>query len=266
LLSSGTPTARAERVVEEHRLFARFRREGDPGAREAIVERFLPLASHLARRYDGRDVPLEDLVQVASLALLKAIDRFDPDRGIAFSSFAVPTIVGELKRHFRDKGWWIRVPRDLQELAMRVERASDLLFDELQRTPTPLEIAEHLGITVEEMLEAREAAGAYRADSLDRPCSDDDPDGRAMVDTLGGEDRGYRRAEQAVTIERLMETLSPREREIVTLRFVQDLTQAEIGARVGVSQMQVSRLLRQALERMRAVARQAEQACSAERE
>ena len=239
-------------------MFARYRRHREPAVRDALVERFLPLASHLARRYDRGDIPLDDLVQVASLGLLKAIDRFDPDRGAAFSSFAVPTIVGELKRHFRDKGWSVRVPRDLQELALRVDRASAHLLAQLGRAPTPDEIAEHLGISVEEMLEARQAAGAYRADSLDRPCADDDRDARPVVDTLSDDDDGYVRAEHAATIERLMSVLSEREREIMRLRFVEDLTQAEIGARIGVSQMQVSRLLRQAIERMRAAAERAD--------
>jgi RNA polymerase sigma-B factor len=249
-----SPVTKRSRELEERWLFARYRRSHERAARDALVERFLPLASHLARRYDRGDVPLDDLVQVASLGLLKAIERFDPDRGVAFSSFAVPTITGELKRYFRDKGWWVRVPRDLQELALRVDRAGDQLFDVLRRAPTPDEIAEHLGVSVEEMLEAREAAGAYRADSLDRPRAENDVSARPIAETLGDDDDGYVRAEHAATIERLMRVLSEREREIVRLRFVEDLTQAEIGERVGVSQMQVSRLLRQAIDRMRAAA------------
>jgi RNA polymerase sigma-B factor len=245
---------RVARDAQERRLFARYRRGNDPAAREALVERFLPLAGQLARRYDRGDVPLEDLVQVASLGLLKAIDRFDPGRGIAFSSFAVPTIAGELKRHFRDKAWSVRVPRDLNELALRVDRTTELLINRLGRAPTVSDIADHLQITVEEVLEAREAAAAYRADSLNRPASADDEDGARLVDVLGGDDPGFARAEQSATVERLMRALTDRQREIVRLRFGEDLTQSEIGERVGLSQMQISRLLRQAIGRMREAA------------
>jgi RNA polymerase sigma-B factor len=252
------PVARDDRLArdaEERWLFARDRRGNDPAAREALVEAFLPLARQLARRYHRRgDVPLEDLVQVASLGLLNAIDRFDPERATAFSSFAVPTIAGELKRHFRDKVWSVRVPRDLNELALRVDRTSELLVHRLGRIPTVSDIADHLDITVEEVLEAREAAAAYRADSLDRPASADDEDGSRLVDMLGGDDPGFARAEQSATVDRLMRALTDRQREIVRLRFGEDLTQSEIGERVGLSQMQVSRLLRQAIARLRETA------------
>jgi len=212
------------------------------------------MAKTLARRYNGGGEPLDDLVQVASLGLLKAIDRFDPERGLAFSSFAVPTILGELKRHFRDKGWSLRVPRDLQELTMRVERASDLLVHELRRAPTPSEIADRLGVSIEQVVEAHQAAGAYRADSLDRVISDDDQDGRRAGDSLGGEDPGYRQAEHSATLGSLMSVLSERERELLRLRFAEDLTQAEIGDRLGISQMHVSRLLRHAVAQLREAA------------
>jgi RNA polymerase sigma-B factor len=240
--------------MEERRLFARYRRGGDPAARVALVERFLPMAKMLARRYNGGGEPLEDLVQVASLGLLKAIDRFDPERGTAFSTFAVPTILGELKRHFRDKGWSLRVPRDLQELAARVERANELLVSELRRAPTASEIADRLQISVEQVVEAHQAAAAYRADSLDRFSSDDDQDDRHPIDSLGGEDPGYRQAEHSATLGSLMSVLSDREREILTLRFAEDLTQSEIGDRVGLSQMHVSRLLRRAVSQLREAA------------
>jgi RNA polymerase sigma-B factor len=232
-------------------LLERYHREGDQAAREALVERFLPLARQLARRYQRGSEPLDDLIQVASLGLLKAIDRFEPDRPTAFSSFAVPTILGELKRHFRDRGWSVRVPRDLQELAVRVERVGEDLTRELGRAPSPGEIAEHIGVTTEQVLEAREAAGAYRAISLDRPRDDDDEADGGMADSMGIEDPGFGLAEDAATVERLMDVLGEREREVLRLRFVEDLTQSEIGARVGVSQMHVSRLIRQAVERLR---------------
>jgi RNA polymerase sigma-B factor len=245
--------ARENRAREDRRLLERYHRDGDNAAREALVERFLPLARQLARRYQRGGEPLDDLIQVASLGLLKAIDRFEPDRPSAFSSFAVPTILGELKRHFRDRGWSVRVPRDLQEMAVRVERVAEELSRGLGRAPTPGEIAEHIGATTEQVLEAREAAGAYRAVSLDRP-RDDDEDSDGMTETMGIEDPGFGLAEDAATIERLMCVLSDREREVLRLRFEEDLTQSEIGARVGVSQMHVSRLIRQAVTRLREAA------------
>ena len=241
---------RTGRAREDRRLLERYHHHGDQAAREALVERFLPLARQLARRYQRGSEPLDDLVQVASLGLLKAIDRFDPERPTAFSSFAVPTILGELKRHFRDRGWSVRVPRDLQELAVRVERVGEELTRSLGRAPTPTEIGEHIGVTAEQMLEAREAAGAYRAVSLDRP-RDDDEDGDGISESMGIEDPGFGLAEDAATVERLMDVLGEREREVLRLRFQEDLTQSEIGARVGVSQMHVSRLIRQAVERLR---------------
>ena len=244
--------AKSDRA-EERWLFARYQRHGDRAAQEALVNRFLPLARQLARRYGRSSEPLEDLVQVASLGLLKAIDRFDPTRATAFSSFAVPTILGELKRHFRDKGWSLRVPRDLQELAVRVERVTDALESELGRSPTPDEIARRIGVSTERVLDAREAFAAYRAVSLDRP-RDDAEAGDNLVDVIGVEDPGYYLADEAATVERLMSVLSDRDREVLRLRFAEDLTQSEIGARVGVSQMHISRLIRDAVGQLREVA------------
>ena len=242
--------ARSDRFARERHLFARYRSHHDLTARDELVERFLPLATRLAQRYRRSAEPLEDLVQVASLGLLKAIDRFDPARGTAFSSFAVPTIAGELKRHFRDKGWAVKVPRDLQELAQRVIRTTDHLTHELGRAPTVSEIADELGITLEQVLEAREAAAAHRTESLDRPRGDDQ-DTTLVADTLGALEPGYRQAEQSATLEAMMSVLTDREREILRLRFAEDLTQSEIGQRVGVSQMHVSRLLRKAVSQLR---------------
>jgi RNA polymerase sigma-B factor len=242
---------RTTRAQEDRRLLVRYHREGDPAAREQLVNRFLPLARQLARRYQRGGEQLDDLVQVASLGLLKAIDRFDPARETAFSSFAVPTILGELKRHFRDKGWAVRVPRDLQELAVKVDRVADEMSRELGRAPTPAEIAERTGTSLEQVLEAREASAAYRAVSLDRPRTDEEDDGESYADAVGAEDPGYRLAEDAATVQRLMRALSDREREVLRLRFEEDLTQSEIGQRVGVSQMHVSRLIRQSVARLR---------------
>jgi RNA polymerase sigma-B factor len=247
------PRDRMSRAAEDRRLLERYHHESDPAARDALVERFLPLARQLARRYQRAGEPLDDLVQVASLGLLKAIERFDPARETAFSSFAVPTILGELKRHFRDKGWSVRVPRDLQELAVKVDRVGEDMGRELGRAPTPTEIGERVGATPEQVLEAREAAGAYRAVSLDRPRNEEDDEGE-LVDAFGSEDHGYAVAEDAATVERLMRVLSDREREVLRLRFEEDLTQSEIGAIVGVSQMHVSRLIRQSIARLRAEA------------
>ncbi len=249
-LSAADRVARAD---EDRRLLTAYHRHADPVARDALVERFLPLARQLARRNPRTGEPLDDLVQVASLGLLKAIDRFDPERSTAFSSFAVPTILGELKRYFRDKGWSVRVPRDLQELAVRVDKLGEELSREIGRAPTPGEMAERLGVTAEQVLEAREAAGAYRAVSLDRPRIEDE-EGDAYAEIVGGEDPGYGLAEDSATVERLMRVLTDREREVLRLRFVEDLTQSEIGERVGVSQMHVSRLIRQSIARLRTVA------------
>ena len=241
---------RAARSAEDRRLLERYHREGDRAARDAIVQRFLPLARQLARRYAGAGEPLDDLVQVASLGLVKAVDRFDPERAVAFSSFAVPTILGELKRHFRDKGWSVRVPRDLQELALKLERVAEELSRELSRAPTLAELAARLGVGEENVLEAREAAHAYRAVSLDRPRNEDEDAGPSMSDAMGDVDPGFSRAEDAATVDQLLRVLAPREREVLRLRFVEDLTQQEIGERIGVSQMHVSRLIRQAVARL----------------
>ena len=244
--------SRDARTRADRALLERAHR-GDQQAREQLVQRFLPLARQLARRYHRGGEALDDLIQVASLGLLKAIDRFDPARTTAFSSFAVPTILGELKRHFRDKGWSVRVPRDLQELAVRLEPTTEALSREIGRVPTTAELAERLGVSVEQLLEAREAAGAYRAVSLDRP-RDDDEDGEGVGAGFGVEDTGFSEAEDAATVQHLMQVLDEREREVLRLRFAEDLTQAEIGTRIGVSQMHVSRIIRQAITQLQRAA------------
>ena len=225
---------------------------GDRRARELLVERYLPLARRLARRYQRADEPLDDLVQVASVGLMKAVDRFDEGRSVMFSSYAVPTILGELKRHFRDRTWSVRVPRDLQELALRVERATSQLSVGRRRAPSVGEIAQSLEVSVERVLEAIEVAGAYRATSLDAPRSQREEETESLADSLGANEHGFVLAEDRATIEPLLARISAREREVLRLRFGVDLTQAEIGERIGVSQMQVSRLIRQSLARLRA--------------
>jgi RNA polymerase sigma-B factor len=248
--SPGSPGA--EQVPPDAELFARARKHGDAKARDQLIARYLPLARRLARRYQRTEEPLEDLVQVASLGLLKAVDRFDVEREVVFSSYAVPTILGELKRHFRDRTWSVRVPRDLQELALRVDRAITSLSLGKSHSPSVGEIAEAVGASEEQVLDALEAAGAYRAGSLDAPRSaQGEEPGESIVDTLGGEETGFERAEERATLEPLLAHISARERIVLELRFGEDLTQAEIGERIGVSQMQVSRLIRQALRRLR---------------
>ncbi len=238
----------------DRELFARAR-VGDERAREQLAERYLPLARRLARRYQRSEEPLEDLEQVASLGLLKAIDRFDADRDVAFSSFAVPTILGEVKRHFRDRTWSVRVPRDLQELALRVDRAAAELSLDKRRAPTIAELAEAVGTTEEQVLEALRAAGAYHAGSLDAPPRAGRPDadapGESLADALGEEEEGFEQAENRATLAPLLAHVSHRERLVLVMRFGEDMTQTEIGERIGVSQMQVSRLIRQALARLR---------------
>jgi RNA polymerase sigma-B factor len=244
----------ASRVEEDRALFARYLDQRDPVDRETLVERFLPLARQLARRYQRPDEPFDDLFQVACLGLLNAIDRFDLERDVAFSSYAVPTILGEIKRYFRDRTWSVRVPRDLQDLALQVERAVAELDHDLHRRPTLGEIVAKVGVDEEAVLEALEASGAYRATSLQAPWTADDDSADTLGDSLGIEERGFAAAEDRATIQHLMRVITPREREVLRLRFAEDLTQAEIGEHVGVSQMQVSRILRQSVARLRAYA------------
>ena len=244
----------ASRVAEDRSLFARYLDQRDPVDRDTLVERFLPLARQLARRYERPDVPFDDLFQVACLGLVNAIERFDLEREIAFSSYAVPTILGEIKRYFRDRTWSVRVPRDLQELSLKVDRVAFELDHELQRSPTVSEIVTKVGAGQEAVLEALEASGAYRAASLQAPWGADEDSGETLGDGIGIEERGFAEAEDRATIDRLMRVITPREREVLRLRFAEDLTQAEIGEQVGVSQMQVSRILRQAVTRLRSYA------------
>jgi RNA polymerase sigma-B factor len=249
---------RSARAREDRELFVRYLRNGEPQARDQLVERFLPLARQLARRYQRAEEPLDDLVQVASIGLIKAIDRFDPDRKVAFSSYAVPTILGELKRHFRDKTWSVRVPRDLQELALKVDRKVADLARELHRSPTVTEIAEAVAVSEEQVLEALEAAAAYRATSIDAPRASEDAGSDTLGDQMGREEHGFGLAEDRATLHRLLASVTAREREVLRLRFEEDLTQAEIGERIGVSQMQVSRIIRQSIGRLRAAAHEPE--------
>ena len=244
----------SERAKEDKRLLRRYHLEGEVSARDELVERFLPLARQLARRYQRGNEPLDDLVQVASIGLVKAVDRFDPDRGTAFSSYAVPTILGELKRYFRDAGWAVHVPRGMQERVMTVNQAVSKLSRELGRSPTASEIANETGQDPELVLEALEAAIAYDAVSLDTPRTSDEDDGDTYADTMGAIDERFELVEYQSAIGPTMRALPARDRLVLRLRFEQDLTQLEIAERIGVSQMHVSRLIRRALKRLRTVA------------
>lgn len=228
-------------------LFQEYLSTGDHAIRNRLVERHLGLAEALARRFDRRGVPLDDLVQVAQIGLIKAVERFDPSHGASFSTFATPTIIGEIKRHFRDKTWAIRVPRSIKDLHLRVGPAVSELHHELGRSPTVPEIAERVGTTEDYVLEAMEAGAAYRPDSVDVPTAGGE--GAPLADLI----RAHASpdvAETRVTIRSIMAQLPERERTVVYLRYFEDLTQAEIASRIGVSQVHVSRLLRKALGRL----------------
>jgi RNA polymerase sigma-B factor len=247
--------------VDLEALFRRWQRDRDVMARDALVTRFLPLARSLARRYDRSSEPFEDLVQVASLGLLKALDRFDASRGHAFASFAVPTILGELKRYFRDSGWAVHVPRGPQERALKVEQARQQLTADRGRPPSVYELAEYLELDTEDVLAALAAAQAYDALSLDAPRpSQEGGDGTSYGEHFGTEEAGYALAEANVMLDGAVKHLPERERIVLHLRFAEDLTQTEIAERIGVSQMQVSRLLRRSLEQLRILTRAEETA------
>jgi RNA polymerase sigma-B factor len=241
------------RPDDDTRRFRAYKREGDRRLRDQLFADYLPLAESCARRYRRRGEPDDDLMQVAGIGLLKAIDRFDVERGTCFSSYAVPTIVGELQRHFRDHGWTVRPPRGLQEDVLRMERERANLLTSLGRDPTAGELAAALSTGVEEVLEAREAARARGATSLDAPAGE--KDGTTVGELVGDEDDGFALVDTSVLADALIATLPERDQMIVRLRFEQELTQLEIGRRVGCSQMQVSRLLRSAMVRLRAEAR-----------
>jgi RNA polymerase sigma-B factor len=231
-------------------LFVAWQQYGEHAARDELVRRFLPLARKLARRYNGAREPFDDLLQVASLGLVKAVDRYDLSRGTAFSSFAVPTILGELKRYFRDLGWAVHVPRGAQELAVKVEEAQQRLTTRTGRAPTVSELAQYLEIEIEDVLDALETARAHHASSLDAPHDDGEGESGSVVDSFGCEDPAMLLADERVTVGEAARHLSDREREVLRLRFVEDLTQTQIAGEIGVSQMQISRILRRAVARL----------------
>jgi len=241
-----------DRRVQEQALFARLERERTPAARDAIVRRYMPLTRTIARRYIPA-AELDDLEQVAAEGLVKAIERYDAHRGAAFSSFAVPTIAGEIKRYLRDHAWSVHVPRQVQDTFIRLDRATTELTAQLGRAPTPAELAEHVQSTVEVVLEARQAVTARHPVSLDQPATAG-VDAETLGALVGIEECAFERTEQAGLLEPLLRELSDRERAILHLRFVEDLTQSEIGERVGLSQVQVSRVIRTTIVRLQAAA------------
>jgi RNA polymerase sigma-B factor len=234
----------ALRREQEEILLRRYAADRDPAVREELARRFMPLARSLAMRYRRQTESLDDLIQVANLGLVKAIDGFDPGRGRPFGAYAVPTILGELRRHFRDHVWNVRLPRGLQELTMRLDDATGTLTEELGRFPTPAQIADRLGISTEDVLEGLEAAHARRTASLDAPLRSDD-ESIPAVETVADAERGYDRVEAQLAAQRA--GLDEREWQVLRLRFVDELTQLEIGRILGVSQMQISRISRRAL-------------------
>lgn len=231
-------------------LFRRFKEEGDMDAREKLVMSHLNLVRFIANKFKNRGEPIDDLIQVGYLGLLKAIDRFDPSRGLEFTTFATPTIMGEIKRHFRDKGWSVRVPRRLQELSAKVNQATDTLTSQLQRSPTIAEIADYLDATVDEVLEAMESSSAYSSVSLEAPSGADDDDTPSVIDRYATEDSDLAFTDDRIIIEEALASFSPRERDVIEMRFLKGMTQIEIAEKLGISQVQVSRLLRRTLKKI----------------
>jgi RNA polymerase sigma-B factor len=231
-------------------LFRCWKRDGDESARELLVERYMPLARKLARRYGRSSEPFEDLAQVATMGLLKAMDRYDPQRG-AFQSFAIPTILGEMRRYFRDCGWAVHMPRSAQERALKVRDAQEQLADANGRSPTANELSQYLELDTEEVLDALQAIQSYQAVSLEAPRGNDSTEAPSYAESIGEEDERYELVELDAMVSSALREISPRERLILHLRFVDDLTQTQIAERVGISQMQVSRLLRRSIEQLR---------------
>ncbi len=232
-------------------LFRRYQQEHDEAARDELVSMYLNLVKYLASRFRNRGEPIDDLIQVGTIGLIKAIDRFDIDREVEFTTYATPTIVGELKRYFRDKGWAIKVPRRLQELSFRINQAIDALTQRHQRSPTIIEIADYLGVTPEEVLEAMESSEAYNFVSLEGDRSQDGQETFSILEYIGKDDEILALVEDRAALLHALKELSPQEQRVLYLRFFQGLTQTDIAQELGISQMQVSRLLRRTLRTLR---------------
>jgi RNA polymerase sigma-B factor len=226
--------------------------------RDVIVERCLPLADHIARRFSNRGEPLEDLVQVARVGLINAVNRFDADKGAEFVAFAVPIIMGEVRRYFRDHGWSVKVPRRLKELSAQLKKAHEELSQQLGRAPTATEIANQLGIDREEVVQAQVASSAYSTRSSDAPVAGDDGDGRSVSDSFGSLDANMEKVVDIETVRPLLEALPQREQTVLRLRFFENMTQSQIAERLGISQMHVSRLLARSLTKLREAVRRPE--------
>jgi RNA polymerase sigma-B factor len=238
-------------TLSEYELLTRVRKQGDKLAREELITRYLPLVRSLARRFMSRGQPLEDLVQVGSIGLIKAIDRFDLERGVELSTYATPTILGEIKRYFRDKGWAVKVPRALQDLNVRLNRVIEHMTVDLQRSPTISELAAATQVSEEEVVEALESGRAYSSVSIFSGGSGEDEESLELLDCLGQEEQAYDLFEQRRVLAPAMERLDPRERLILHLRFFEGMTQTQVAARIGISQMHVSRLIRKSIDSLR---------------
>jgi RNA polymerase sigma-B factor len=251
VMAKGTRTASRERA-DEARLFQEYRRTRDPRIRERLIRIHAPLARALAARFLGRGEAIEDLTQVGILALIQAVDAFEPERGLRFYSYAIPTIVGALRHYFRDKGWHLTVPRRLEERRAKVMRAADTLSQELGHPPTIAEIAAHVGATEEETLQAMDAGSAYEILPLDTPLhfQGDETETASASELVGSLDPRFEAVDQRLAVRSALAALDPPARELLDLRFIQDLTQDEVARRLGISQMQVSRLQRRALNRL----------------
>ena len=246
--SRGTPAWDKDRT---RKLFAQYKETNDPEVRDQLIMSHLNLVRFLASKFKNRGEPLDDLIQVGTIGLIKAIDRFEPDRGLEFTTYATPTIMGEIKRHFRDKGWSVRVPRRLQELSAKINQVTDDLTKELQRSPSIEEIAQRLETTVEEVLEAMESSSAYSSVPLEGGNSGADGDETpSIIDQYVTEDEDLAGSDDRIVLEEAIRDFSPREQEIIRMRFVEGLTQVEIAEKLNISQVQVSRLLRRTLKRI----------------
>ena len=231
-------------------LFRQYKATGDSEVRDQLIVSHLNLVRFLASKFKNRGEPLDDLIQVGTIGLIKAIDRFDPSRGLEFTTYATPTILGEIKRHFRDKGWSVRVPRRLQELSAKVNQANDELTNELSRSPSVEEIAKRVGASVDDVLEAMESSSAYSSVPLEGGGSSDDDDAPSVIDHYATEDEDLAASDDRIVLEDAIRDFSPREKDVIRMRFFEGMTQVEIAERLGISQVQVSRLLRRTLRRV----------------
>lgn len=245
--SKGKPAWDKERTRE---LFRRYKEEGDEEAREQLIVSHVNLVRYIAAKFKNRGEPLDDLIQVGTIGLIKAIDRFDPSRGLEFTTYATPTIMGEIKRHFRDKGWTIRVPRRLQELSAKVNSATDELTARLQRSPSIEEVAEYLGTTADEVLEAMESSSAYSSVPLEAQGGNEDDDAPSVIDRYASVDGDLEASDDRIVLEEVISEFPEADQQAIRMRFIDGMTQVEIAKRLGISQVQVSRMLSRALRRI----------------